>query len=307
LEGFFIFSLFLFPHFSLSLYNIICLAKPKHIALLVNSRSGKNKAFTNAQLAESVLKQQQIQSSTFIDSWPGQLNSYSDIWIFGGDGTLNFFINQYPTCTVPLSIFASGTGNDFAFILYKDLDPVKQACFVLNAPERKVDAGSCNGKLFMNGVGLGFDGEVLKVMKQIRKVGGGLGYLLAVIREVFFYSETSFEIVSDQHSEHKKLLLFMVNNSSRTGGGFHVSPLSTIDDGLLDLVTCNPLSVFKRLLHLPKIKAGKHLRLPFVKHQPLQNISVRTNKKVYGQLDGELIEGDRFEFVVLKDKFLFRY
>ena len=60
-------------------------------------------------------------------------------------------------------------------------------------------------------------------------------------------------------------------------------------------------------MHLPKIKTGKHLRLPFVKHQPLQDIIVRTNKKVYGQLDGELIEGDRFEFLVLKDKFLFRY
>jgi diacylglycerol kinase family enzyme len=86
-----------------------------------------------------------------------------------------------------------------------------------------------------------------------------------------------------------------------------VSPLSTVDDGLLDIVTSKPLSILQRLLHLSKIKSGKHLKLPFVEHHPVKNITVTTNRKCFGQLDGELIECDRFDFAVLKDKFLFRY
>jgi diacylglycerol kinase family enzyme len=187
------------------------------------------------------------------------------------------------------------------------MDPVQQAIHVLNSPVRNVDAGSCNSLLFMNGVGLGFDGEVLKAMSQIRYIGGGLGYLLAVIRQVFFYRETYFTTQGDCLLHHLPLLLFMVNNSSRTGGGFYVSPRSTIDDGLLDLVISKPLSLLKRLLYLPKIKNGKHLSLPFVKHETIKSITVTTKRKIFGQLDGELIEGDRFEFSVLKDKFLFRY
>jgi YegS/Rv2252/BmrU family lipid kinase len=283
------------------------LTKPTNIALLVNSHSGKNKAVTIAQSVEKFLLQKQIHSITFIDTWPDQLDSFSDIWIFGGDGTLNYFVNHYPDCTVPLSIFPAGTGNDFAFILYGKMNALQQAEFILNATVRKVDAGSCNGLLFMNGVGLGFDGEVLKAMRQIRKIGGGLGYLLAVIKQVFFFEEMIFFSQGDYNHKNQKLLLFMVNNSSRTGGGFYVSPLSTVDDGLLDVVISKPLSIFKRLLHLSKIKTGKHLKLPFIEHHSVKNITVTTNRKCFGQLDGELIEGDRFEFAVLKDKFLFRY
>lgn len=273
----------------------------------MNSRSGKKNALPIANIVARELLQRQIDGTIYTDNWPQNLDAFSDIWIFGGDGTLNYFVNKYPNCRIPLSIFASGTGNDFAFILYGTMDPVQQAIHVLNAPVRKVDAGTCNNLLFINGVGLGFDGEVLKSMKQIRKIGGGVGYLMAVIRQVFFFKETSFLIDDGASKDKKNLLLFMVNNSSRTGGGFYVSPKSTVNDGLLDLVTCKPLSVIQRLLHLPKIKKGNHLHLPFVNHQTLENIAVMSSRKIYGQLDGELISGEKFEFTVLKDKFLFRY
>jgi diacylglycerol kinase (ATP) len=279
----------------------------QYIALLVNSRSGKKKAFSIAKIVADHLQQLQIATAIYTDTWPLKLEEFSDIWIFGGDGTLNYFVNKYPDCQKPISIFSAGTGNDFAFILYGTMDPVQQAMYVLNAPVRKVDAGSCNSLLFMNGVGLGFDGEVLKSMKQIRKIGGGVGYLMAVIRQIFFFKETSFIIDDGASKDKKNLLLFMVNNSSRTGGGFYVSPKSTVNDGLLDLVTCKPLSVIQRLLHLPKIKKGNHLHLPFVNHQTLENITVTSSRKIYGQLDGELISGEKFEFSVLKDHFLFRY
>ena len=283
------------------------MSKPINIALLVNSQSGKNKAVTIAQSVKKLLLNKQIHSSTFIDTWPNQFHYFSDIWIFGGDGTLNYFVNHYPDCNIPISIFPAGTGNDFAFILYGKMNPLQQAEYVLNAPVRKVDAGCCNGLIFMNGVGLGFDGEVLKAMRQIRKIGGGLGYLLAVVKQVFFFKEMIFSSQEDYNYTNEKLLLFMVNNSSRTGGGFYVSPLSTVDDGLLDIVTSKPLSILKRLLHLSKIKTGKHLNLPFIKHYQIKNITVNTNRKCFGQLDGELIEGERFQFTILKDKFLFRY
>jgi YegS/Rv2252/BmrU family lipid kinase len=279
----------------------------RHIALLANHRSGKGKSIQIASRIQSFLHAQSVSSELYSNHWPDSLSPFTDVWIFGGDGTLNYFVNHYPDCKLPLSIFPSGTGNDFAFILYGHQDPIRQAIQVLKAPAKQVDAGSCNGLLFMNGVGLGFDGEVLKSMSQIRKIGGGLGYLISVLRQIFFFREVQFSILYDNCSEEHELLLLLVNNSSRTGGGFLVSPRSTIDDGLLDLVICNPLSVIRRLFYLPKIKEGKHLKLPFVKHLPVQKITILSKQKIYGQLDGELISGDRFEFEIRKNQFLFRY
>ncbi len=48
-------------------------------------------------------------------------NGFSDVFILGGDGTLNHFINQYPNISIPLSVFKGGSGNDFGWKLYGNL------------------------------------------------------------------------------------------------------------------------------------------------------------------------------------------
>ena len=104
-----------------------------------------------------------------------------------------------------------------------------------------------------------------------------------------------------------KYLLLMVTNSSRTGGGFHVSPKASVNDGLLDLILCKPLSVFKRLVNLPKIEKGKHLEKDFIVHKQISNIKIESNSDVYAQIDGELISSRSFDITVMPNRYLFLY
>jgi diacylglycerol kinase (ATP) len=278
-----------------------------HIAILVNPKAGKGKSLRIMEQLQQWLQLRNINYQSFTDQWPVSFEGFTDVWIVGGDGTLNYFINHYPQIKLPLAIFKRGTGNDFAWKLYGDADVQEQLEIVLSSSPQPVDTAQCNEYLFVNGVGIGFDGEVLKQMKAIRLIGGHLGYYLVVLKTILSFKESSFEINGNGFVKKGKLLLAMVNNSSRTGGGFHVSPKASVKDGLIDLITSEPLSILQRFYYLPEIEKGNHLELPFIQHHTGESFLIECDKELPAQLDGELIVAKRFEFQVLKQKFFFRY
>jgi diacylglycerol kinase (ATP) len=278
-----------------------------HIAIVVNPKAGKGKSLLLMQQLQQLLQQRAITFQSFTDEWPSSFDGFTDVWIVGGDGTLNYFINHYPNIQLPLSIFKGGTGNDFAWKLYGDVSTKQQLEIVLSSAPQLVDAAKCNEFLFINGVGIGFDGEVLKQMKAVRFIGGHLGYYLIVLKKILSFKESFFKISGNDLQLNKKLLLVMINNSSRTGGGFHVSPKASINDGLLNLITSDSLSIIQRFFYLPKIEKGNHLNLPFIQHHIGEQFSINCSEELPAQLDGELIVAKQFEFTVLKKHFLFRY
>ncbi|MGG9971328.1 diacylglycerol/lipid kinase family protein [Ferruginibacter sp. SUN002] len=287
------------------LYSIM--PNDKNIAIFVNSSAGKGKSLQLLSTVTDFLKRKQILHTVFVQDWPKIFSPFTEAWIIGGDGTLNYFLNYFSDINIPLVLFKGGTGNDFAWKLYGDISIDEQLRLVLNADEKSVDAATCNDKIFINGVGIGFDGEVLKSMNTVRLLGGHLGYLVVVLKKIFTFKEYFFSIKSNVFSSSDKYLLLMISNSSRTGGGFHVSPLAQINDGFLNLIVCEKLSVFKRLRYLPVIEKGKHLSLPFIKHFTATSFVINCERETPAQLDGEFISAKDFSIKILPKRYLFKY
>ena len=277
------------------------------IAILVNPGSGKGRAVKLGHWLMEQLSEKNIRYELFTENWPQQFDPFTEIWIIGGDGTINYFINHYKEIKVPLVLFKGGTGNDFAWKLYGDITPEEQLDLVLGAEARPVDAASCNGQLYLNSLGIGFDGEVLQSMSTIRRMGGHLGYLWVVLRKIFSFREFLFSIHCGDRSFKERFLLVIINNSSRTGGGFMVAPKASVCDGKLDMILCKPLSVLKRLRYLPVIEKGKHLDLPFVHFSQTPDAHIECDREVFAQLDGELIKAKIFDVKVLPGLLKFKY
>lgn len=277
------------------------------IALAVNPKAGNGRSLKLSAKLSLMLKAKQLMHELFTDQWPASFEGFTDVWIIGGDGTMNYFINHYPTINLPLALFKGGTGNDFAWKLYGDCSTEEQFEIVLQSSPQPVDAALCNNALYMNGVGIGFDGEVLQSMKAIRLVGGHIGYYLVVLKKILSFKESSFKISGNHFHADEKFLLVMINNSSRTGGGFHVSPKASVNDGLLDLVLLKPLPVLTRFFYLPKIEKGTHLELPIIQHITGTDFVIDCDKELPAQLDGELIRAKKFVISIKKKQFLFRY
>ncbi len=128
--------------------------------IVINPLANKKKVRNIVNVISSALSKRQVDFIAFTESWPQEINIYKEVWVIGGDGTLNYFLNFYNNITIPIVIFKGGTGNDFAWKLYGNVSVNAQIVKVLGAKPQSVDAAECNGRKFINGVGIGFDGEV---------------------------------------------------------------------------------------------------------------------------------------------------
>lgn len=277
------------------------------VAILENPRAGSGKSDKIANKLCKKLIIIGISATVYSSDWPIDFDDYSDIWIIGGDGTVNYFINKYPYCDKNIAIFKGGTGNDFAWKLYGDSTLNHQISQILHSQPQFVDIGIFNNILFINCLGVGFDGEIIKSMNTIRFLGGHIGYLLSVVRTIFTFKEYKFTIQANGITRDEAFLLVMIANSSRAGGGFFIAPHAQINDGLLNLVLCKKLSILNRLRYLPLIKKGYHLNKPFVIHQTGTNFTIQSEKEMAIQFDGELTFAKELQIGLHSHAFKFRY
>lgn len=277
----------------------------KKICFLVNplKKSSKIKTYYEWVLNEIGIQRPQWLIDFYQEGWPSNLLHYEEVWVMGGDGTFNYFVNTYPDCSIPIGLFEGGTGNDFYWKVFGKITREEHLGHILKGITASLDAGQVNHMIFLNGVGIGIEGDVLKSMKAIRFIGGALGYYLAAIPQLFKFK--SYEISFNRAGKiiSKKVFLCMVFNSSRAGGGFHFFPMASIQDGALDMMLCNPIAVIKRLFYMPLIQKGKHVNYPFLAFSTVQSTTIQCNRLLNAQVDGEVLEADTFDFKSLPAKF----
>src|SRR6187397_1206932 len=209
----------------------------KNISVVCNRLAGGGRAFILGKKIADELQSRNIKHSLHVGDWPENFNSFTDVWIIGGDGTLNYFFNKYPGIRLPLVVFNGGTGNDVHSVLYKNKSFEEQLEIALTASPKLIDAGRCNEKYFMNGVGIGFEGSVAKSLTGKKKTKTGkAAFMSTILRKVFFYRSKKYKTISEEYKVESQNLLISVMNGHRAGGGFHIAPASEIDDGLFDVV-----------------------------------------------------------------------
>lgn len=223
------------------------------VAILYNTFSAKGKGKKIAQGVADYCIENSIPYSLYENDWSDNILEAEQIALIGGDGTFNYFLNHFPKIKIPIVLFPGGTGNDLYWKLYKD-NPIDEQLQLLSTKTQvlEMDIAHCVldkdvKKYFANGVGLGFDGAVLESMHTIRYIGGFLGYYLVVLKNIFKYKEPLYSMCVDNGATKEKQALTIVNiaNSSRTGGGFLISPHANITDQKLNLLYCHVPSIWK--------------------------------------------------------------
>lgn len=277
----------------------------QNVAVVCNITAGKGRAFAVLKKILDKIETLHISNQVFTDSWPENFQGFTSIWLIGGDGTLNHFINRYGHITIPIALFKGGSGNDFAWKLYGDISVDEYFEIALMGKYVNSDLGSCNGRYFINGVGIGFDGEVVKAMGQKKILPGHMGYFLTVLKKIFSYRERQMEIVLEDGKRNGKIFMVTIANGSRYGGGFLVAPHANLNDGLLDIVIINKIAPLKRLSYLPRVEAGKHLRLSLIEVLRKNKITIESSSSLVGHLDGELMEANKFEVEIIPGNLFF--
>lgn len=225
--------------------------------------------------------------------------------IIGGDGTIQNVINAIPDFSLPIHCLPGGTGNDLVNTFGCGKNYRKGFETIFSDKTRDLDMGICNGELFINGLGIGFDGEIVKrtQKKSMFLLPLAWKYQLAVWRGVVGYREFKGDVEVDDPKYPDKHLMIAVANGIAYGGGFKVAPEAIPDDGMLDVISISNVPPYKRITNLPKVKKGKHMDLPYITSHQTTGLTIKTNKQTAAHLDGEYFEAQEFVIDLAPSKF----
>jgi diacylglycerol kinase (ATP) len=224
----------------------------------------------------------------------------------GGDGTANDIVNalykpEYKN-EIPLLVLPAGSGNDFSTQLYGKIKATDLFEKCLNYTIKKVDLGLCNQNIFLNGIGIGFDGSIAQntSSNKNRILPTTLKYYLAIFKNLFVFNEFDYHTSNDK--ANRKGFIVAISNGNSYGGGFKIAPKAKLDDGLLDVVEIGAVSKIKRPIYIPIVEKGKHLNLSFVTHHQTQQIEIKSgsHQKIQAHADGEHFEANTFNVEVLR-------
>jgi diacylglycerol kinase (ATP) len=231
-------------------------------------------------------------------------NGYNYIIGVGGDGTMNEIATPL-MCrnNVIVGLIPGGTGNDFIQITgFPGRFEEKDWETFFTGKVIQMDVGQCNGKVFLNGMGLGFDAQVASenyTEPGEVKRGGKYKYIWHILKTLLFFKEKKMIVLVDGNKSETDCFINTVSIGRRFAGGFFLTPKAIANDGLLDVCSIKRLSLLQRLKILLMVPKGTHINDPKVNYYQTEKLSLEFPEKVPFHVDGELYFSEKFEISIL--------
>jgi diacylglycerol kinase family enzyme len=210
-------------------------------------------------------------------------DNITDILYLGGDGSINYLINNVDLNQVKQKIYLgkSGSGNDF----FRTLTKYRKANITIG--QANTNIGSTK---FINGCGLGFDGLVCHYVNNDSKKGK-LSYFLNVFRSIIKYQPVELDLIVDNEKYNfKKVFVSAIQNGKYFGGGMKVTPEADPTDDEYEICVAHNLSKLFLQLVLVTIYPGWHRflkkRVTILKGK---DIKINHPHESYFQADGEVM------------------
>ncbi len=218
----------------------------------------------------------------------------------GGDGTINeIAVPLINRKDITMGLIGAGTGNDFIQVTgfpgrFEEKDWEK--FFEVNVTP--MDVGQCNDKVFLNGMGLGFDAQVAAenyTEPGDVKLGGKSKYIWHILKTLLFFKEKKMTVIANGETHETDCFINTIANGRRFAGGFFLTPKAISNDGLLDVCSIKKLSLPQRLKILLMVPKGTHINNEKVKYYQTDKLSLEFPSEVPFHVDGELYFSKHFE------------
>lgn len=224
------------------------------------------------------------------------------VLLFGGDGTLNRYLDLLLESQIPVLMVPTGSGNDFAMA-----NGVKSAADALSvftgwangdgevrradiAEVKLTDAsGASQRRHSACCVNIGVDAEAVYRANRLPnwlKARGG--YLIGALLALFEFRPLRYVITAGA-STTETLWFIAGLNTPTYGGGLKIAPHASITDQKLELVLCDAVSRLKLLRYMPRLFSGRVRHIPFLHFQTVTGFRVKTATPQPVCADGEVL------------------
>lgn len=270
--------------------------------LFYNPSARNGRAAEDLQLIKKTLDGQDVEiyAVTDIDDYVSVIDKIQPediVYIVGGDGTLNRFINDSTNLRILGDIFfySAGTGNDFKH----DVDPdnslyrIRLNDYIRNLPT--VTVGGVTYK-FVNGIGFGIDGYCCEEGDRKRAAGKqDINYsAIAVKGCLFSFKPYGADITVDGETRHyDKVWLAPTMFGRYYGGGMKVAPEQDRNNPqhTVTNVVIHGTGRLKTLIRFTKIFSGEHTKYTdMVDMRTGHEVRVVFDRPCALQIDGETVK-----------------
>ena len=215
------------------------------------------------------------------------------LYSVGGDGTAKEVLDGVNPGVV-MCVVPGGTGNDF----YKSIDQTKltrrqRLKGLIEGENIQIDYGMMNGtSKFMNIASFGIDADInvyaCDYVKKEMHIPGNLVYAYSAFKVGLKPKVIQMEMTIDGQTYQRDTVLVSMANGRYYGGCFKPFPKAYLDDGFLDICTVNgPISTFRFIQLIIKYTKGKHIGEKEIEIFHGKKISLKFNREVNLQIDGE--------------------
>ncbi len=268
----------------------------KHVHI-INPTAGDGRLFASvkravAQTGEKVRLTEQCGDVTRFCREEIAEDPFVHLVVYGGDGTVHEAVNgimaSKSALTASFSVIPAGSGNDF-YHWAGDLAGYK-AAELRHLDLVKTTDGDGNVRYFANSLNLGFDGQAAMeaaYFKHQRGLRGSTAYIAGVAKTLVRKkpvtvsmtlsgvqdfaagslaenplgddSGTVFTRAGDTVTMEGQVLMTAMANGPFCGGGFRGAPLSSLEDGLLDVLIVRDMTRGQFLAMVGAYRKGNYM------------------------------------------------
>lgn len=213
----------------------------------------------------------------------------------GGDGTINEVASALVNTSIPLGIIPLGSGNGLARHLNIPLDPIKAYTLATEYPFQKMDVGKFNERYFFCTAGIGFDASVAHRFAK----GSGRGfinYIKATFATLFNYNPIQIAI---NNTNHQDVFSLTIANANQFGNNAFISPLSNVQDGLLEVIKIKKLTLFQAAIIGIRLFRGNIHHSKMVEITSTKELTIKYLKDAPYHLDGEQLLTEKQDIKIL--------
>jgi YegS/Rv2252/BmrU family lipid kinase len=227
----------------------------------------------------------------------------------GGDGTLNEVVNGFFTpdgaplnSDAVIGLLPSGTGGDFRRTIGVPTDPAMLAAVLAGNHTRRIDAGRITydspatpPTQFINIADCGVGGEVVARVNRSSTKGGGLRgtavFLGISLKTLTTFAARPIRLTLDGVAREMEVESVVIANGRYFGGGMRIAPTAELDSGWFEVVVLPSLARVRRLIAMPSVYRGAHVKQPGVLVTRARTVRVEPldNRALLFDIEGEQI------------------
>ncbi len=171
------------------------------------------------------------------------INDYDIIVAVGGDGTVNEIASAMAGSKATFAVIPYGSGNGLSRFLHIPMDTAAAIKNLNYLCTETIDGAKMNGKWFFNMAGMGFDAHISEVFAQ-QKERGFSTYFKSSLQEITNYKPQTYQLTIDGKQYKREAFMLSFANSSQYGNNAHISPMASVQDGLLDVCIIKPFPLY---------------------------------------------------------------